>query len=583
MVHADGMAGALLVVVAASAALLAVGAAASGHQRLAKASLSAAAAFSGCALVVLGVALWRVDTTLVEVATTTSRATSAPLRLAGLWGGPVGSLLCFATLVAIVAAVSARRLAAAGIVAVAAPVAALLAMAAVAQPFRRAALAPLDGAGLVPVLRRTSMLVHPPVIYVALALILVPAAVGVADLAGRANDDQRRMGRHVALVAWSLLAVGMVLGSRWAHREVGWGGVWAWDPVEDAALLPWLALTAGLHARSPRGWWVGAGLLAWAGTWATRSGRLESVHAFSGQGAVGVGLGLALVAFALAVVGVALRGRRDLPDRARVRAPGSVALLGLAAAGWVGAGTAWALVGGGDRTVATGFYTALMVPLAIAALALFARRLPAPQAAAAAFFGAGGAAGLVLSGTRSPAVLAVALVAPAAVCGAVARATTRGATVAHLGLVLLVAGAVVTTGGQAGTARLAIGDERRVAGIDVRLTGLEDVAGADRRGVAAQLEVGGRRLAPALVEVEQLGPRADVATSSTWRREVQAALVSTDGVGTAVVSVSTTPGAVWVWAGGLLLAGGGLAEASVRRRRRHDAPPQEALLRVGES
>lgn len=577
------MAGSLLVVLAAATALVAVGAAASGHQRAARMSLAAAAAFSACALLALGVALWRVDTTLVEVATTTSRATPTPLRLAGLWGGPVGSLLCFATLTAIVAAASARRLVAAGLVAVAAPVAALLVMAVAAQPFRRVALAPLDGTGLVPVLRRTSMLVHPPVIYVALALILVPAAVGVADLAGRADDDQRRMGRQVALVAWSLLAVGMVLGSRWAHREVGWGGVWAWDPVEDAALLPWLALTAGLHAGSPRGWWVGAGLLAWAGTWATRSGRLESVHAFSGQGAVGVGLGLALVAFAAAVVGVTLRGRRGGAGRAALRAPGPVALLGLASAGWVGAGTAWALVGGGDRTVAAGFYTALMVPLAIAALALFARGLPAAQAAAAAFFGAAGAAGLMLSGPRSPAVLAVALVAPAAVSGALARSSSRAATAAHLGLVLLVAGAVVTTSGQAGTARLAIGDERRVAGIDVRLTGLEDVAGADRRGVAARLEVGGRRLAPALVEVERLGPRADVATSSTWRREVQAALVSTDGAGTAVISVSTTPGAVWVWAGGLLLAGGGLAEASSRRRRRQDARPQEALLGVAES
>lgn len=567
---------------AAATALAAVGAAAAGRQQVARTLLAAAAAASACSLLVLGVALWRVDTTLVEVATTTSRATPAPLRLAGLWGGPVGSLLCFATLTAIVAAVAARRLVAAGIVAATAPVAALAAMAAVAQPFRRAALAPLDGAGLVPVLRRTSMLVHPPVIYVALALILVPAAVGVADLAGRGDDDQRRMGRQVALVAWSLLAVGMVLGSRWAHREVGWGGVWAWDPVEDAALLPWLALTAGLHARSPRGWWVGAGLLAWAGTWATRSGRLESVHAFSGQGAVGVGLGLALMAFAAAVVGVALRGRWHPAGRAAHSAPGPVALLGMAAAGWVGAGTAWALVGGGDRTVATGFYTALMVPLAVAALALFARRMPATQAAAAASFGVAGAAGLVLSGTRSPAVLAVALVAPAAVTGAVARATSRGATVAHLGLVLLVAGAVVTTTGQAGTARLAIGDQRRVAGIDVRLTGLEDVAGADRRGVAARLEAGGRRLAPALVQVEQRGPRADVATSSTWRREVQTALVSTDGAGTAVISVSTTPGALWVWAGGLLLAGGGLAEASVRRRRRGDiTPPQQALLGAG--
>jgi cytochrome c biogenesis factor len=90
--------------------------------------------------------------------------------------------------------------------------------------------------------------------------------------------------------------------------------------------------------------------------------------------------------------------------------------------------------------------------------------------------------------------------------------------------------------------------------------------------VAARLEVGGRDMAPALVEVEQRGPRADVATASSILREVQAALVSTDGQGSAVISVSTTPGAAWVWGGGLLLAVGGLIEAVARRPRRAPVP-----------
>jgi cytochrome c-type biogenesis protein CcmF len=558
----------MLIVGAAGAAVVALVAVGTRRLGLARWFLGAAAGLAGSALLLLAVAMWRVDTSLVEVATTTSRATAGPLRLAGLWGGPAGSLLCFTAVVAAVAAVAGRRLPAAGMAALAAPVAVLLTLVAVAGPFRLAALAPLDGTGLVPVLRRTSMLVHPPVIYAGLALVLVPAAVAVADLAGRASDDHRRLGRQVALVAWSLLAVGMVLGSRWAHREVGWGGVWAWDPVEDAALLPWLALTAGLHVRSPRAWWVGAGLLAWAGTWATRSGRLESVHAFSGQGAVGAGLGLALVGFVAAVVVTALRCRRRSSGGGPAwPMPAPVPMLVVGAVVWVGAGTAWALLGGGDRTVAASFYVALVAPLAIAALALLGRGLPPVELAAAAAAGALGAAGLAITGNGSIAVLAVALVAPAAVTGAIARSSSLGATLAHLGLVLLVAGAVVSAAGQEGTARLAVGDERRVAGLDVRLAGLEGVAHRDRKGVQARLEVGGRRLAPALVEVEQLGPRADVATSSTWRREVQAVLVSTDGGGSAVVSVSTTPGAMWVWAGGLLLAAGGLTEALSRRRR----------------
>ncbi len=562
----------------------ALGAASFGRARAGRTLLAGAATLSAAAVAVLALAMWRVDTTLVEVALATSHSTAAPLRLAGLWGGPAGSLLCFAALVAAVAAAAAmpaRRLPTVGLVAVAAPTAALLCVAALARPFRLAALAPIDGGGLVPVLRRTSMLVHPPVVYAGLALLLVPAVVGIADLAGRADDGHRALARRIALVAWSLLALGMVLGSRWAHREVGWGGVWAWDPVEDAALLPWLAVTAGLHQRSARGWWAGAGLLALAGTWITRSGRLESVHAFSGQGAVGLWLGLALVASAAAVAVVAVAGRRrsaerDAPERQRRV---SVALLVGAAAAWVGIGTAWAAAGGGDRTVAASFYVSLVGPLAVAGLVVLARGARPPDLVVAAAVGGVGAVALALVGWRSPGVLAVAVVAPAAVAGSLARASGHGARLAHLGFVAVVAGGVATTAGQAGTARLSVGEERSIAGLGVRLLGLEEVQRPDNHGVAARLEVSGRRMAPALVEVEDRGPRADVVTSSGVGREVQAALVSTDGNGTAVVSVSTTPGATWVWGGGLLLAGGGLAEAVARRPKRRAAihQPQPAL------
>ena len=141
--------------------------------------------------------------------------------------------------------------------------------------------------------------------------------------------------------------------------------------------------------------------------------------------------------------------------------------------------------------------------------------------------------------------------------------------------------------GRPGRAELIeVGVARTPASHDLgaRLVALEEVAGPDRHGVAARLELGGRRLAPALVEVEQLGPRADVATASSPSREVQAALVSTDGEGTAVVSISTTPGAWWVWGGGLLLAAGGLVEAATRRGRRVAQPsgqPEAALERPG--
>jgi cytochrome c-type biogenesis protein CcmF len=161
-----------------------------------------------------------------------------------------------------------------------------------ANPFDTTSPAPAEGAGLDPLLRHTTMMVHPPMLYSGYTLMLVPFAFGVGALiSGRLNAEWIQVTRRFALAAWLCLGVGILLGARWSYTELGWGGYWAWDPVENAALMPWLAVTAFIHSvmiQEKRGmlkvWNVSliltSGTLAVLGTFLVRSGILSSIHAF---------------------------------------------------------------------------------------------------------------------------------------------------------------------------------------------------------------------------------------------------------------------------------------------------------------
>jgi cytochrome c-type biogenesis protein CcmF len=151
---------------------------------------------------------------------------------------------------------------------------------------------PAEGVGLNPLLRHPSMMIHPPMLYSGYTLFTVPFAFAVgALLTRRLNTDWIRSTRPFALAAWLCLGVGIVLGARWSYQELGWGGYWAWDPVENASLMPWLTGTAFLHSvmiQEKRGmlkvWNVSlvlaTGVLAILGTFLVRSGILQSIHAF---------------------------------------------------------------------------------------------------------------------------------------------------------------------------------------------------------------------------------------------------------------------------------------------------------------
>jgi cytochrome c-type biogenesis protein CcmF len=161
-----------------------------------------------------------------------------------------------------------------------------------ANPFGVADPVPAQGVGLEPLLQHPSMIIHPPMLYSGYTLFTIPFAFAIGALiTGQITAEWTRATRRFALLAWLCLGIGILLGARWSWTELGWGGYWAWDPVENAALMPWLTGTALLHSvmvQERRGmlktWTVslilGTGILAVLGTFLVRSGVLQSIHAF---------------------------------------------------------------------------------------------------------------------------------------------------------------------------------------------------------------------------------------------------------------------------------------------------------------
>ena len=153
-----------------------------------------------------------------------------------------------------------------------------------ANPFTTSSVPPSEGAGLDPLLRHTTMMIHPPMLYSGYTLLMVPFAFAVGALiSGRLGAEWIQVTRRFALAAWLFLGIGILLGARWSYTELGWGGYWAWDPVENAALMPWLRATAFIHSimiQEKRGMlkvWnasliLATGTLAIIGTFLVRSG-----------------------------------------------------------------------------------------------------------------------------------------------------------------------------------------------------------------------------------------------------------------------------------------------------------------------
>ncbi|HEU4488548.1 MAG TPA: cytochrome c biogenesis protein CcsA, partial [Actinomycetota bacterium] len=266
----------------------------------------AAAGFTAFATFCLLTAFFAHDFSIAYVASYSSRSLTGAYTFTALWGGMEGSLLLWALLLTILGAISLRRAerASTDLVAWAGAVIAsiscffLLLLALPANPFAPLAPVPADGQGLNPLLQSPGMLIHPPLLYLGFVGFSIPFAFGVAALACKRLDDEwLRTTRRWTLLAWSALSIGIVLGGAWAYTELGWGGYWAWDPVENASFMPWLTATAYLHSvviqekrRMLKVWNLSLILLTYVlavfGTFLTRSGILSSIHTFS-EGDVG--------------------------------------------------------------------------------------------------------------------------------------------------------------------------------------------------------------------------------------------------------------------------------------------------------
>ncbi|MBH1987184.1 MAG: heme lyase CcmF/NrfE family subunit [Burkholderiales bacterium] len=316
-----------------------------------------------------------------------------PLRVAATWGGHEGSLLLWQLMLSgwtlAVARFSrslpddtvARVLGVLGLLSVGFLSFTLL----TSNPFDRSLPAPLDGRDLNPLLQDPGMIFHPPLLYMGYVGLSVAFAFAIAALlAGRLDVAWARWSRPWTLAAWSFLTLGILLGSFWAYYELGWGGWWFWDAVENASFMPWLVATALIHSLavsekrgSFKNWTVLLAILAFSlsllGTFLVRSGVLTSVHAFASDPE----RGLYILVFLLVVIGgalglyawrapsVGLGGRFGLFSRESLLLLNNVFLV--VSAGTVLLGTLYPLaldaLGGGKISVGPPYFEAVFVPL----------------------------------------------------------------------------------------------------------------------------------------------------------------------------------------------------------------------------
>src|SRR5262249_32454182 len=273
--------------------------------------------------IVLALALVRHDFSFVYVAAHTSRDLSAVYALSAFWGGQEGSLLLWLLVLSgsgALPVVLNRRLLRdliAWVVPVVGAIAAFFAfvLVAISSPFQTQVPA-VDGAGLVPSLQNPYMVAHPPMLYLGYVGLSIPFAFAAgAMLSGHTDERWIIATRRWTLAAWMFLGFGQILGAHWAYVEVGWGGYYAWDPVENAALMPWLAAAAFLHwvmIQERKGmlriWNMVLVALAFElsvfGTFLTRSGVIESIHSFAKSSIGGWFLGFVIFSslFSLALI-----------------------------------------------------------------------------------------------------------------------------------------------------------------------------------------------------------------------------------------------------------------------------------------
>jgi cytochrome c-type biogenesis protein CcmF len=577
----------------------------------------------------------RNDFSVLYVASNSNSSTPLAYRIAGVWGGHEGSLLLWVLMLVLwMQAVSlfsrhlprpvlARILSVMGLVATGF----LLFMLVTSNPFERLFPAPPDGRDLNPLLQDPGMVVHPPMLYMGYVGFSVAFAFAIAALiSGQLDAAWARWTRPWTTVAWMFLTVGIALGSAWAYYELGWGGWWFWDPVENASFMPWLVGTALIHSLAVtekrgafKSWTVLLAILAFSlsllGTFLVRSGVLSSVHAF----ATDPKRGLFILAFLALVIGasltlyawrapkVGLGARFGLLSRETLLLVNNVLLLVATAA--VLLGTLYPLVldalGAGKISVGPPYFDTVFVPLAAPLLFLVSvgplvrwKQAELPPLvtrlrwalAVSVLAGIGSAWAMGRLGVMSAFGLALACwIAAGVVMDLLGEGGWRparwlklprtmvGMMVAHLGIAAFVLGVTMVRSYEVERdVRMAPGDSTEIHGLRFTFGGVREVEGPNYTAVQAMVEVqrDGRQVARLQPEKRiyrtQENPMTEAAISPGPLRDLYVSLGEpVDGGAAWIVRVYVKPFVDWIWGGCLLMAlGGGLAASDRRYRTR---------------
>jgi len=300
----------------------------------------ALAGLIAAAFAILEAAFLRNDFSYNVVAQASSTTTPTLFKAAAIWSTQAGSLLLWILLLSVWSSVilflTRRKLrevapyATAVLLGFGAFFTSLTVFVHAAHPFTTTSSPPTEGAGLDPLLRHATMMIHPPMLYSGYTMLTIPFAFAVGALiSGRTGAEWIQVTRRFALAAWLCLGIGIMLGARWSYTELGWGGYWAWDPVENAALMPWLLATAFIHSimiQEKRGMlktWnasliLGTGTMAIVGTFLVRSGILSSIHAFVSNSGLNIAFVALIGVMLFSSVGLVIWRREQLRSEARL-------------------------------------------------------------------------------------------------------------------------------------------------------------------------------------------------------------------------------------------------------------------------
>jgi cytochrome c-type biogenesis protein CcmF len=494
------------------------------------------------------------------------------------------------------------------------------------NPFLRHFPAPPDGRDLNPLLQDPGLIAHPPMLYMGYVGLSVAFAFAIAALlGGRLDAAWARWTRPWTVVAWVFLTIGITLGSWWAYYELGWGGWWFWDPVENASFMPWLVATALIHSLavteqrdSFKSWTVLLAICAFAlsllGTFLVRSGVLTSVHAFAADPARGVFI---LIVLAIAVGGSLLlyairapllrdRGGFAIVSREGFLLANNVVLVVSAAAVLIGTLYPLAIdaLGMGKLSVGPPYFNAVFAPLMLllgALLGLGSRtrwkrqddltplaRLTLPVAVVLAVI-----AVLLAGGTRAVQAGAGFCVAFWIVLHTLLLVRERlghrssgaralqvlsrsflGMASAHLGFAVCIIGVTaVSQWGQERDILLATGESTELGGWEFKLVSLAEIEGPNYTGVRGAVAVshGGKVVATLLPEkrVYRAGGSSmtEAGIEAGVTRDLLASLGEPRGENAWTLRVQVKPFQRWVWFGGVMMALGGVLAASDRRYR----------------